>query len=102
MPQNEKIQEVIYAAIDDYNSTMPEDDRVPKTPDTVLFHKSGKLDSVGYINLSVALEARIQSDLGVAITLFAQYPDYPGKEPLKTVASLTEFIAWLIKREGGQ
>jgi hypothetical protein len=102
MPQDERIQEVIYAAIDDYNSTVPEDDRVEKSPDTILFHKSGKLDSVGYINLSVAVEARIQSDLGSAVTLFAQYPDYPGKEPLKTVASLTEFIAWLISKEEGQ
>jgi acyl carrier protein len=102
MLQDHNIQEAIYAAIDDYNSTIPEEDWVKKSPDTVLFHKSGKLDSVGYINLSVAVEARIQSDLGATITLFAHYPDYPGKEPLKTVASLIDFIAWLISKEGGQ
>lgn len=102
MNSKNDIFNVIYSAIDEYNSTVPEEDRIEKRPDAVLFDNSGKLDSMGYIALSVAVEAKIQGDLGATITLFAQYPDYPGKDPLKTVSSLVDYAAWLVsKAQGG-
>jgi len=66
---NGKIIQSIMDAIGEINERFPEEKRLSKSVDTVLNGESGKLDSLGLVSFVVAVEERIQNDLGVNISL---------------------------------
>ncbi len=93
MESSEKMLNTIYGAIDDYNMDMPPSDQLDKSPDTILFADGGKLDSVGFITMSTAIEARMQKDLGVVLPVFTQEASLRPDKPLATVRSLALYLA---------
>ncbi len=60
MTVRNKILEGIYAAIDEVNEQLPEDQNLEKSLETVLLGSSGKLESVNLVNLLVAIEENIE------------------------------------------
>jgi acyl carrier protein len=93
MDVSQKVLASIYAAIDDYNMDIPESDHLDKTPDTLLFDEQGKLDSVGLVTLSTAIETRIEQALGQRLSVFTQEASARSDKPLATVKSLTAYFA---------
>ena len=67
---------------------------------TELFGRDGVLDSMGLVNLVVALEEVIQERYGVAITLADERAMSRSKSPFRTISSLAEYIAKLLREEG--
>jgi acyl carrier protein len=96
MEMQQKVLNSIYAAIDAYNMDIPESDHLEKTPDTFLFDTRGKLDSVGYVTLSTAIETRIQQDFGRSIFVLAQGGSAGSDKPLATVKSLAAYLAQIL------
>ena len=91
MINNGKIIQSIMDAIDEINERYPEEKRLSKSVDTVLTGESGKLDSLGLVSFVVAVEERIQNDLGVNISLADEIGNVDGA--LRTPATLAEHIA---------
>ena len=91
MINNGKIIQSIMDAIDEINERYPEEKRLSKSVDTVLTGESGKLDSLGLVSFIVAVEERIQNDLGVNISLADEIGNVDGA--LRTPATLAEHIA---------
>ena len=73
--EKEKIIQVIFDAIDEINERYPEDQRLSKSVDTVLTGESGELDSLGLVSFAIAVEERIQYDLGKTISLAEEIGD---------------------------
>lgn len=67
---------------------------------TSLFGTDGILDSMGLVNLVVALEERIQDEYDVAITLADERAMSRSKSPFRTVTTLAEYIEELLREEG--
>ena len=67
---------------------------------TELFGRDGILDSMGLVNLVVALEEVIQERYGVAITLADERAMSRSKSPFQTISSLDEHIKGLLREEG--
>ena len=78
-------------AIDEINERYPEEKRLSKSVDTVLTGESGELDSLGLVSFVVAVEERIQNDLGVNISLADEIGNVDGA--LRTPETLAEHIA---------
>ena len=91
MINNGKIIQSIMDAIDEINERYPEEKRLSKSVDTVLTGESGKLDSLGLVSFVVAVEERIQNDLGVNISLADEMGNVDGV--LRTPETLAEHIA---------
>ena len=91
MKKNGKIIQSIMDAIDEINERYPEEKRLSKSVDTVLTGESGKLDSLGLVSFVVAVEERIQNDLGVNISLADEIGNVDGA--LRTPETLAEHIA---------
>ena len=91
MINNGKIIQSIMDAIDEINERYPEEERLSKSVDTVLTGESGKLDSLGLVSFVVAVEERIQNDLGVKISLADEIGNVDGA--LRTPATLAEHIS---------
>jgi hypothetical protein len=90
---HEKIIQAIYAAIDEVNQMMPEDQRLEKSLETVILDGSdGALDSQGLINFTVATEETIESIFGIEMSLTDENIFLQETSPLKTVGTLADYI----------
>ena len=97
MKDSEKVIDIIYRAIDDINTELSEDDRLEKAPETILFGRSGTLDSLGFVSLIVATEGYLESELGVAFTLADERAMSQENSPFRTVDTLADYIAMLYR-----
>ncbi len=94
---SEKIQQVVFGAIDEINLQLPEDKRIDKSADSSLFGKVGRLDSLGLVNLIVATEEKIEKEFGVQLTLTDQEMMTNENSPFQTVGSLLKHISNLLE-----
>jgi acyl carrier protein len=91
------IRLLIYEAIAELNEDLPDDKQLAKQPDTPLFSKSGKIDSLGLVRLIVAIEQKIEEYLGQGIMLADEKAFAQKISPFKTVATLESYILRLLK-----
>lgn len=101
MALENKVLQVIYLSIDAVNELLPQEQRLEKSADTVLFDKSagGSLDSMGMVNLIVALEENIQERIGKEISITAELNISEGNNPFQTVDTLLASLTELLERK---
>ena len=100
MVENQQVLNSIYGAVDDVNLQVDENMRLDKSPDTVLFGRSSKLDSLGLVTLVVAIEQKIQEDFGVTLTIADEKAFSQKSSPFRTVGTLAEYVTSLLKEKG--
>ena len=99
MIKKEKILQVIFDAIDEINEQFEEEQRLMKSTDTVLFGESGKLDSLGFINLLIAIEQRLEEIFDVSFTLANEKAMSQVNSPFRTVETLAEYTSKLLNKK---
>ena len=93
MSLQDTISAAIYRAIDDVNAQLPAAGRLKKEPDTVLFGRQAGLDSLGLVNLIVALEKHVESGCGKAVSLSTPEVMLAEESPFASVRSLAAYLA---------
>lgn len=101
MMENGKIIQVIFSAIDEINQQLPKEQRLEKSIDAVLFGRSGKLDSLGLVNLIVATEQKIEEKFGVTMNLADERTMALENSPFETVRTLADHISLLKESVNG-
>lgn len=96
MADRKAIVDVIYTVIDELNETLPEDLKLDKAPQTVLFGQGGKLDSLGLVNLVVAVEQQVGDTFGKPISITDERAMSERNSPFRSVDSLADYIARLL------
>ena len=91
----ERIIEII---IDETNAVLDEP-MDGLTTDTMLFGKSGLLDSMGLVSMIVAVEQDIEDMFNKTITIADSKAMSQKHSPFATVGSLAEYVTVLIKDE---
>ena len=97
MIDNNKIIQVIFDAADELNAQNPEKQALRKSIDTVLFGEAGTLDSLGLVNLIVTTEQKIEEEFGILVSLADERAMSQKHSPFRTIGSLGDYIAILIK-----
>lgn len=69
MEHNDEITELIYAAIDEVNSTLSPEQVLTKSPDTAIIGGPRSLDSMGTVNFVIALEEQVERTLSATISV---------------------------------
>ena len=95
----EKILQLIYEAIDALNTQLPKEEYIEKDDGTALFGTGSKLDSLGLINLIVAVEQNIEDEFDITITLADERAMSQKHSPFRTVGSLADYIEILLNDE---
>ena len=90
------ILNLIYAAIDEVNPALPPDRQIEKSPETQLFGRGSRLDSLGLVNLVVATEARLM-DSGAAVSLADERAMSQKQSPFRSVETLCDYIATVLQ-----
>ena len=94
---DKKIIQVIFDAVDELNEQYPEKQGLIKSIDTVLFGETGTLDSLGLVNLIVTTEQKIEEEFGILVSLADERAMSQKYSPFRTIGSLGDYIAILIK-----
>ena len=99
MLKKDDILIIIYQAIDELNLQLPSDLRLPAGPEATLTGEKSVLDSLGLINLLVAVEGRLEREHALSISLTDAFAlsDAPAFE---TVGDMADFIARQAERDG--
>lgn len=92
----EYVIRVVFDAIDEVNEQIPHGQRLEKSVDTILFGQSGKLDSLGLVDLIVTTERKIEEEFGVTVALADERALSQKNSPFRTVASLAGYIVTLL------
>lgn len=95
---NDRILSVIFASIDELNSTNPREEHLDKNQNTVLFGDGGKLDSLGLVTFILTVENKIEEAFGKRITLASEVAFSKRETPFASVDSLAEYINLLINK----
>lgn len=97
MTQPDRALQAVYAAIDETNPMLRGKARLEKAPGTALIGPGSQLDSLGLVNLIVAVETRVEQDFGRSISLADALGTLPPDGgPFKSVGALAEHIAGLL------
>ena len=99
MDTKEKIYKVIYRAVDEINTLSDDDYELNKTRETILLGQGGDLDSLGLINLIVAVEQNIEDEYDTAVTLADEKAMSQKQSPFRTIGSLADYIEILLDEE---
>jgi len=100
MAQHDEVVKAIFGAIDQLNQQLPEEQHLEPVEDAVLFGEGGKLDSLGLINLIVAVEEKIENDFRATVTLADDEAMAPENRTFETVGTLANYICKLLEKDG--
>ena len=92
MVNEENILNVIFSAIDTVNDELSKKSKISKSIDANLYGRDGYLDSLGLVNLIVALEEEIEDEFNVALVLTDEKALSQKNSPFKSIRSLSNFI----------
>jgi len=92
MVDRTQVVSAVLAAIEELNQDLPSGKALETAPDTVLFGKGSRLDSLGLVNLIVAVEGALADELEVEITLADEKAMSQASSPFRTVDTLVDYI----------
>ena len=87
-----EIEALIFEVIDDVNGQLPPEDKLEKSPTTVIVGDEGRLDSLGVINFLVSLEEKVMATTGKPIALMSDDIFNDDNNALRTVANIDRYI----------
>ena len=96
MTMNERVLQAMFKAMDEVNQVLPKEQRLEKSVDTVILGNQGTLDSLGLVNLIVAIEQKIEEEFGVTIIMTDEKIILEDDRPVKTIGTLAEDISLIL------
>ena len=96
MSDKQTVIESIYTAIDEFNAVAEEPRHLEKSPETILFGKDGRLDSLGLVSLIVEIEGQVQTDFDTTITLADERAMSRRSSPFRSIDTLAEYITEIL------
>lgn len=92
----ENSKDVVLKAIDGLNKTLPKKERLEKSLSTPIYGRKSKLDSLGLVNLIVAIEQQIEDEFDVTLTLADERAMSQEHSPFKDIGTLVDYINILL------
>lgn len=99
MGKRKIIIDLIFKAVEELNQQLPKKQQLTKSAHSILFGRNGKLDSLGLVNLIVALEQNIEDELELSITLADERAMSQKHSPFRTVGSLADYTAMILEEK---
>ena len=91
-----KIIDLIFDTIDKFNNEYSDEIQLEKSSHTALLGQGSKLDSLGLINLIVAVEQNVEDKFDITITLADERAMSQEISPFRTVGSLADYIEMIL------
>jgi hypothetical protein len=89
------ILDAIYAAVDEVNRLLPPGEHLARSEATPITGDGASLDSLGFLNLMMLAETRLNQRGGEQVNLAEELLDGSGGEPPRTLGDLATLVAAL-------
>ena len=99
MTSRQQIQDLVFRAVDEVKSLLPRDQRLEKSVTTVLSGRGAALDSLGLMNLIVAVEQEIEAGLGLSLVLADEKALAQETNPFSTIETLIAYLGKAVLKE---
>jgi acyl carrier protein len=96
-PAMAPVIDAIYKALEDLNRQRPAHDQLALSPDTLLVGSEAQLDSLGLVNLIVAVEQHVADLLGAEIVLSEDRTLAAADTVMANVTALVGHVEMLIQ-----
>ncbi len=83
---------LVYQAVDQVNAQSVDGTKIVKDPDTPLLDGQGGVDSLGLVNLVVALEQIVFDQTEKTITIADEHVYSSPETPSRTLGTLAEYL----------
>ena len=93
----EIVTQAVFSAIDEINSVRLMDGRLEKTSQTRLIPGAGQLDSLGLVELVVAIEQQIEERFGKTIVLEPSGIRLDSDSPFRDVGTLIDHLVTVLE-----
>lgn len=97
----EEVLQLIFDVIDEMNDSLPSDQQVAKDPERILFGKEGQLDSLGLVELVVAVGDEVEDRFDQTIVLADEKAISQENSPFRTINVLADYVVGLIEGNSG-
>lgn len=99
MDFHKAVDEILNQAIDAFNQTVDPDQQLSHSDSTVIFGPESNLDSLGFVNFIVTIEAEVDSKLNKTIFIVDEESMEMAENPFRTIKSLKELLLHKIQTE---
>lgn len=96
MTHEQRVTQAIYRAVDEINESRVAGQRLEKRPDTPLWDKSSRLDSLGLVSFIVATEMSLEEEFGVPVNLSEGALVAHEATPLRTIGALAQYVSTML------
>lgn len=97
-----QLSEINRIVLESLDAVLAAEDTQPTEPlaeTTRLIGRGSVLDSLGLVNLIIEVEARLQAEHGVLVTVADDRAMSQLSSPFRTVSSLSEYVAMLVQEQ---
>jgi len=88
-----RAQRCVVAAVEELNALRAADAQLSTDGDSALLGEGGQLDSLGFVNLAVALDTQLEREFGGGATVMADLLSAADPSEFATVDALSRFAA---------
>lgn len=101
MDDAETVTSLIFEALAEHFEQTASDNPVPTSTDTVLFGADAVLDSLGLVNVVVAVEEKLLDAFDCDIWLTDERALTQEESPFRTIDSLSQYVVILLEEARG-
>ena len=101
MAPKDRITKAVYAAVDEVNEQLQGGIEIEKSLDARLYGDQGKLESLDFVTLIMAVEEEINSEFGTDITIADENLLSKEKSPFSTLGTLIDYLDKVVPAEKG-
>jgi len=91
------VMKVVLESVAELNLQLDASQQLELTPDTQLFGRGSRLDSLGLVNLIVLVEEKAADTFGKPVTIADERAMSQKSSPFRTVRTLSEYLFGLLK-----
>jgi acyl carrier protein len=91
------VMKVVLESVAELNLQLDASQQLQLTPDTQLFGRGSRLDSLGLVNLIVLVEEKAADTFGKSVTIADERAMSQKSSPFRTVRTLSEYLFGLLK-----
>jgi acyl carrier protein len=93
----DEVMKVVLESVAELNLQLDASQQLELTPNTQLFGRGSRLDSLGLVNLIVLVEEKAADTFGKSVTIADERAMSQKSSPFRTVRTLSEYLFGLLK-----
>jgi acyl carrier protein len=93
----EDVLKVVLDSVSELNLQVDDSHQLELSPETQLFGRGSKLDSLGLVNLIVLVEEKTADTFGKSVTIADEKAMSQKNSPFRTVQTLADYLFSLLK-----